>query len=190
MYCEALIYQMSMSATSIGNLSTLRNSMIERKVEMSKTKVRVVNSLLVCCVAFMLVFLGVERGYGESVNIAPHRIILNAKCEGAEQDIQAIISIVLSSSRITDFEVTLWLGDIEIVKAQGLRYCIIDYNLLASFDRQVIQDHPDVINQANQGSVKFTVDGWVTVSDSDGGTMTTEFNGNDLVEILAPGKQK
>ena len=160
---------------------------------MSKTKVRVVNSLLVCCVAFMLVFLGVERGYGEYVNIAPHRIILNAKCEGAEQDIQAIISIVLSSSRITDFEVTLWLGDvgdIEIVKAQGLRYCIVDYNLLASFNRQVIQDHPDVIDQANQGLVKFTVAGSVTVSNSDGVETTTEFDGNDLVEILAPGNQK
>ena len=153
---------------------------------MSKTKIRIVNALLVCCVAFMLIFMGIPAQGDESVTISPHKIILNAKCAGESQDIQAIIRKPLSDWRITDFVVSLLFGGTEIVQAHSLRYCVDDENLLASFDRQEIQSHPVVVALAGQGPVTFTVDGCVTTSDE----VTTDFNGDDLVEILAPGKQK
>ena len=45
----------------------------------------------------------------ETVNINPHKIVLNA--EGKADDVQANIPIVLASALIVDFDVTLWFED-------------------------------------------------------------------------------
>jgi hypothetical protein len=121
-----------------------------------------------------------------TVNINPHKIVLNA--EGKADDVQANIPIVLASASITKFDVTLSFDDIEVAKAESARYCLIDNMLIIGFDRTELQDNPDVQNMANS-TVTAKVEGSVTVKNADGKTETTEFSGSDKVKIVAPGKK-
>ena len=137
--------------------------------------------------AVLLAAAGVS--WAERVSITPHRIVLNAK--GQFDGIDAIVGIVLPSARILDFEATLSLvvedddgngAEIVIAMAQAVRYCVIDYNLFLTFDRETIQTHPEIIARAGQ-SVRCKVDGSVTIDGID-----QEFCGYDVVEIHAPGR--
>ena len=121
-----------------------------------------------------------------TVNINPHKIVLNA--EGKADDVQANIPIVLASAKIVEFYVTLSFEGTEVAEAESARYCLIDDMLIIGFDRTELQDNPDVQDMANS-IVEATVDGYVTVINADGEEITTAFNGSDMVEIVKPGKK-
>lgn len=150
------------------------------------------NALIACCIIVALVFLEVPvQCYGESVTISPHKIVLNAKCKGESQDIQAIIrkycKPLENGYSITSFEVSLLFDGIEapVAQAHSLRYCAVDDNFLAAFDRQIIQENPAVIALAGT-VVTATVRGSFTVSKGDH-SIDDEFTGDDSVEISNPG---
>ena len=121
------------------------------------------------------------------VNINPHKIVLNA--EGAADDVQANIPMVLPGARIVDFDVTLEFNDIPVAQAESARYCVIDDILIIGFDRTDLQNHPAVQGMANS-TVTAAVDGYVTVKNSVGDETTRFFSGTDMVEIVKPGKKK
>ena len=122
----------------------------------------------------------------ETVNINPHKIVLNA--EGKADDVQANIPIVLASALIVDFDVTLSFDGTEVAEAESARYCLIDDMLIIGFDRTDLQNNPDVQDMANS-TVTAAVDGYVTVENSVGDETTRCFSGTDMVEIVAPGKK-
>ena len=125
-----------------------------------------------------------------TVNINPHKIVLNA--EGKADDVQANIPIILASAKIVEFDVILSFndgtGNIAVAEAESARYCLIDDMLIIGFDRTELQDNPDVQDMANS-TVEATVEGSVTVINADGEEITTAFNGSDMVEIVKPGKK-
>ena len=122
----------------------------------------------------------------ETVNINPHKIVLNA--QGASDDVQANIHIVLAGAPVVDFEATLSLDGTVVADAESAYYCAIDDILILGFDRTSLQDNPDVQALANT-TVTATVVGTVTVVNADGEEITTSFSGSDTVEIVAPGKK-
>ena len=117
----------------------------------------------------------------ETVNINPHKIVLNAK--GAADDVQANIPMVLPGARIVDFDVTLEFNDIEVAQAESARYCVIDDILIIGFDRTELQNNKYVQDMANT-TVTATVDGSVTVNGKE-----ICFCGSDKVQIVKPGKK-
>lgn len=129
----------------------------------------------------MLIFIGISA-QGEPLKMSPYKIILNAKCVGASQDIQAIISIYLPSATFAASEATLSIDgcDSEFV-ATSLRYCIIDDNLLISFNREEIQNALKA--QGIDGEVGCTVEGFVEFADYP----RESFSGESTVEVLSPG---
>ncbi len=122
----------------------------------------------------------------ETVNINPHKIVLNA--EGEADNVQANIPMVLPSARIVDFDVTLEFNDIVVAQAESARYCLIDDMLIIGFDRTDLQNNPDVQDMANS-TVTAAVDGYVTVENSVGDKTTRSFSGTDMVEIVKPGNK-
>jgi len=122
----------------------------------------------------------------ETVNINPHKIVLNA--QGEADDVQANIPMVLPGAQIVDFAVTLSFNDTVVAEAESARYCVIDDMLIIGFDRTDLQNNPDVQQMANS-TVTAAVDGYVTVENSDGDETTRTFGGTDMVEIVKPGKK-
>ena len=122
----------------------------------------------------------------ETVNINPHKIVLNA--EGKADDVQANIPIVLASALIVDFDVTLSFDGTEVAEAESARYCLIDDMLIIGFDRDSLQDNQDVQDMANT-TVEATVEGYVIVEIAGGVQIETCFSGSDMVEIVKPGKK-
>lgn len=117
----------------------------------------------------------------ETVNINPHKIVLNA--EGAADNVQANVHIVLPSAWIEHFDVTLSFNGTVVAQAESARYCLIDDILIIGFDRTDLQNNPDVQHMANS-TVTAKVDGYVTVEGFE-----TPFSGTDMVEIVKPGKK-
>ena len=118
----------------------------------------------------------------ETVNINPHKIVLNAK--GASDDVQANVRIILGGAWVEEFGVKLFLDGIEVADAESAFYCVLDDILIVGFDRTELQSNPDVQALANQ-TVTATVSGWVLMA---GDATPTWFSGSDMVEIVAPGK--
>lgn len=145
------------------------------------------NSRVLTCILLVVVACGVCLA--ETVNINPHKIVLNA--QGASDDVQANVSIILVGA-VVDFDVTLALddgdGDIVVTEAESAFYCVLDDILIVGFDRTTLQNNPDVQAMANK-TVTATVAGSVTVKNVDGDEITKSFSGSDLVEIVAPGKK-
>ena len=150
------------------------------------------------CIIFALAFAVIPAlCHAESVSITPFKIILNAQCVGQSQDIQAIISKSMPSTyHIDEYDVTLSFNGVEVASAFAFRYCYIDSNFLASFDREAIQADPYVASLAS-GEAVATVSGWFTVRDNEGNPIYDEdgdqikitFSGDDTVEILNPKKK-
>ena len=122
----------------------------------------------------------------ETVNINPHKIVLNAK--GAADDVQANVHIVLPGARIVEFDATLSFNGIVVAQAESARYCLIDDMLIIGFDRDSLQDNQDVQDMANT-TVEATVEGYVIVEIAGGVQIETCFSGSDMVEIIKPGKK-
>ena len=154
-------------------------------------KSRTFDLIAFCCIISALAFSEASvwceaESLTVPVAITPHRIVLNAKCEGSLQDIQAIASMVLQSGRsIDDFEAVLIFNEKEVCNTTSARYCAIDDNLLISFDREQIQSNAE---EFAGDVVSATVVGSFNLVDSDGSIVTTiSFVGcDDSVEILAP----
>ena len=140
---------------------------------------------LVVCMSILLVG---GLCWAETVNINPHKIVLNA--QGASDDVQANVRIILPGARVVDFDVTLAFDGVFVAKAESAYYCVLDDILIVGFDRTELQDNPDVQAMANT-TVMATVNGTVTVEvkNLDGSTtpMNVSFGGSDAVEIVAPG---
>ena len=140
-------------------------------------------TLVACALAALIITLsGTAFVLAEPVKIAPHKIVLNA--EGKFDDVQAIVRMVLPSANIVDYDVDLSLDGVSVAKAESAFYCLIDDNLIVGFDRQDLQNNPDVTALAGQ-TVTATVAGWVEVA----GGGTFDFSGTDLVEIVKSGKK-
>ena len=122
----------------------------------------------------------------EIVNINPHKIVLNA--DGAADDIQANVRIILPGALVVDFDVTLSLDGTSVAEAESAFYCVVDDILIIGFDRASLQSNPDVQALANK-TVTATVTGNVTVKNADGMETKVSFSGSDMVEIVAPGKK-
>lgn len=133
--------------------------------------------------AFVLLIVASGIGLAETVNINPHKIVLNA--QGASDDVQANVHIILAGSSVTEFDVTLSLDGIKVAEAESAFYCVLDDILIVGFDRTELQNNPDVQAMANT-TVTATVTGWVLMA---GEATPTSFSGSDLVEIVAPGKK-
>ena len=154
------------------------NSLIRRfKMTMAKSKIALAGVLLVAAVGGLCL--------AETVNINPFKIVLNA--QGASDDVQANIHIVLPGARITDFDATLSLDGKVVAEAESAYYCAIDDMLIVGFDRTDLQNNPDVQAMANT-TVTATVVGTVTVLNADGDEVTASYSGSDNVEIVGPGK--
>jgi len=125
----------------------------------------------------------------ETVNINPHKIVLNA--QGAADDVQANVHIVLPYAPVVDFDVTLLFDGKKVAEAESAFYCVIDDILIIGFDRESLQDNQDVQDMANK-TVPATVDGYVTVEYADGVQKKIHFISSgegDIVEIVKPGKK-
>lgn len=146
-------------------------------------------SSIVACILLVVVACGVCLA--ETVNINPHKIVLNA--EGAFDDVQANVSIILDGARIVDFDVTLTLEDDDdntvVAYAESAFYCVTDNILIVGFDRTSLQEDEEIQEMANK-TVTATVTGTVTVENFYGEETTTSFSGSDLVEIVAPGNKR
>ncbi|MDT8304164.1 MAG: hypothetical protein RQ760_21960 [Sedimentisphaerales bacterium] len=142
-------------------------------------------NVVICIVTIILCLGGIILA--ETVNINPHKIVLNA--EGASDDVQANVNITLSGSRIVDFDVRLEFDGILVAEAESAFYCVLDDILIVGFDRITLQNNPDVQAMANK-IVTATVGGSVTVINSVGDEIITSFSGSDTVEIVAPGKKE
>ena len=123
----------------------------------------------------------------ETVNINPHKIVLNA--QGQSDDVQANVHIILASANITAFDAILSFDGIDVALAESAFYCVIDDILIIGFDRTSLQENEDVQEMANT-TVIATVIGSVTVKNADGNEIETSFSGSDMVEIVKPGKKK
>ncbi len=141
------------------------------------------------------------------VTMSPHKIILNAKgflTNGISQDIQAVIggtmpdgySIVKAESEVTlQFTNSDGFSSDEFL-AEDLRYCYIDNNYLATFNRQEIQESlQDSLKDEDLASltVTATIGGYCIVTkpdeDEDKDKIQINFNGSDSVEIIDPDKK-
>ena len=150
------------------------------------TRRKGLKGLALCVIGMViLVALVAAPAFAEPVKMTPHKIVLSGR--GNADDYQAIIHIGLPSAYIVDYEVSLTLDGTLVAYAESLRYCPIDDNLLAGFDRMEIQESEYVASLAGR-TVTALVEGWVTVDGVNPYTAT--FSGTDQVEIVAPAKGK
>ena len=124
--------------------------------------------------------------WAETVNVNPHKIVLNA--QGAADDVQANVHIILPGASVVGFDVTLSFDGTVVAQAESAFYCMLDDILIVGFDRTDLQNNPDVQDMANE-TVTATVTGTVTVKNANGDEITASFSGSDMVEIVAPGKK-
>jgi hypothetical protein len=148
---------------------------------------------IVCVMVLMIFAFQVPTlSYGEeSITIAPYRIVLNA--QGNWDDIQAVIRMPLASGySLSGFEVGLYFDDALVCYAKSFRYCYLDDNFLAGFDRETVQEYAEV-NGLGNTIVTATVSGWFSADlYSDGeliDSYTREFIGYDDVELKDPGRK-
>ena len=87
-------------------------------------------SRLLASVLLVVVVSGVC--WAETVNINPHKIVLNA--QGAADDVQANVNIFLPGAWVVDFDVTLSLDGIVVAEAESAFYCVLDDILIVGFD--------------------------------------------------------
>ena len=146
---------------------------------MMKTQLLLVGGILVLLVCQMC--------WAETLNINPHKIVLNG--QGASDDVQANVRIVLPGAWVAGFDITLACDGVVVAEAELAYYCVADDILIVGFDRTALQNNPDVQALANS-TVTATVNGTVTVKDSDGVETSVTFGGSDTVEIVAPGGKR
>ena len=140
-------------------------------------------SLFIVCLAVLLLGQGISHAI--SMTFCPFKIVLNAK--GAAQDFQAVLRMSLPAgySTVSSYDVTLKVDDQEVAKAFAFRYCYVDDNFLASFDRQEVLESPVVQSLANSLATA-TVEGSYVAVNGDGDEITVSFSASTTVEIVDP----
>ena len=142
--------------------------------------------IIIPCMAIVAIIALSSVAFAEVLTMSPHKIVLNA--QGKFEDVQAVIRMPMQAGyTLSDYQVTLSFNGIPIIQAFNMRYCYIDDNFLASFDRTAIQNHPTVIGMANT-TVIATVAGWYSAVNADGLSYTHDFSWTDDVEIVDPGR--
>ena len=142
--------------------------------------------------AILLVFAALltalpSASYGEEMTMSPYKIIPNAK--GQFEDMQAVIRMSMEPGyTLSDYQVSLAVNGVTVGEAISFRYCYIDDNFLAGFDRTAFQAHPEVIALANT-TVIATVEGWFTGVNGEGDSYTQFFSCTDMMEIVDPDKK-
>ena len=148
----------------------------------SQSHVRAVVNSLIVAAAFLIAMPSISLA--EDMTVCPHKIVLNAK--GNSESVQTVIRMPMKPGFVlNDWHVTLSFNSTLISEAYAFRYCPIDDNFLASFDRAALLANPDVIALANSTAVA-TVEGWYTGVASNGDSYTHEFTCTELVEIVDP----
>ena len=148
----------------------------------SQSQCRAAVSFLIVMAAFLIVLPSLSLA--EDMTVCPYKIVLNA--QGKSESVQAVIRMPMKPGYVLDdWHVTLSFNSTLISEAYAFRYCPIDDNFLASFDRAALLGNPDVIAMANT-TVVATVEGWYTGVAADGDSYTHEFLCTELVEIVDP----
>ncbi len=145
-------------------------------MEISRTFGRFVLSILVCisCIGFVL---------ADNIQVSPEQIVLNS--QGNYEDILVIIRKAMPSSyRIIGFQLTLFFNEVEVAKAFALRYCVVDQNFLASFDREAIQQNPLLPSMV--GTVTARLDGTYQAQNDQGDIYEDTLSGQYQIELLDP----
>ena len=142
--------------------------------------------LFIAC--FAVILLGQGISHAISMTFCPFKIVLNAK--GAAQDFQAVLRMALPAGygTVADYDVTLKVNDEEVAKAFAFRYCYIDDNFLASFDRKEVLEHPVIQGLANTQATA-TVEGYYVAVNSEGDEITINFSASTMVQIVDPEKK-
>ena len=127
--------------------------------------------------------------FAAPMKMTPHKIVLNAV--GSSEDFQAVISMALEpGAQLVDFEVQLLFNGTLVAEAVTFRYCPIDDNFLAGFDREEVLNSP-VTQALADTTATATVTGWYSAVNPEVGVpFTVQFSGEDEVEICAPGNRK
>jgi len=170
------------------------------------TKPTTTKNFLACFVICLLALsLLSQISYTDETNpvtMSPHKIILNAKgflTNGISQDIQAVIGGTMPdgySILKAESEVTLQFTNSDVFSSivfetSDIRYCYIDNNYLATFNRQVIQESlQESLEDEGLSSltVTATIGGYCTVTNGKE-DIKIKFNGSDSVEIIDPDKK-
>lgn len=128
---------------------------------------------------------GAATGASEvTVNMRPDTIVVNA--QGSFDDILAAIPMGMAAGHsIHDFDITMEFDGIHVSDAFALDYCYIDHIYFASFDRQQLQQNPDVLNMVNT-TVTARVAGWIETRNVDNDSIIMDFYGSDEVDIVEP----
>lgn len=156
--------------------------MSTRKFNKTRNAITVLLALVV-----LFIIAAPTVSHSEEMTMSPYKIILNAK--GQFEDMQAVIRMSMDAGYIlSDYQVSLALNGVTVGEAISFRYCYIDDNFLAGFDRTAVQANPDVIALANT-TVTATVEGWFTAVNSEGDTYTQYFSCTDTMEIIDPDKK-
>ena len=133
----------------------------------------------------LIIAFAASPSLGEDMTMSPHKIILNA--QGQFDNVQAVIRMpMMPGYSLSNYQVFLSFDGIMVSEAYEFRYCYIDDNFLASFDRTAIQANQDVIGMAGR-IVSAEVSGWFEAVDSYGNSYRKDFSYFDDVEILDPG---
>ncbi len=147
------------------------------------------------CIFSVLIFLEASAA-ADPMSICPDKIILNAECVGASQDIQAIFFGVPLDiyHRINNLNAEFYFvveGEEKLVEeTSSFHYCWDDDNLLISFNRSAIQEYAKA-NGMTDGTWEVIVKCTFDVVDLDGYLIETRsLEGADQVEILSPGNKK
>lgn len=147
---------------------------------------------VICLMTVVLAVLTLPAISGAMV-MSPDLIILNASPMAENnQDIQAIIYYPDHRPvNLDDAESTLSIADNEYKFDDiGVDFCYTDHKFLISFDREEIQNDPEVQELANKGTVDVTVTVTFYYVEAETGQIDiTTITGTGEVEILAPGKK-
>lgn len=149
----------------------------------TKTRFTIIGILSLLMLALMVP----ATASADALTICPEKIVLNAK--GQFEDVQAVIRMAMTSGyTLSDYNVTLSFDGVVVSEAYFMRYCYIDDNFLASFDRPALQANPTVIAMENS-FVGATVEGWYEATNSDGESYRHDFSYTTMVQIVDPDKK-
>lgn len=117
-----------------------------------------------------------------SMTIAPSRLVLNS--QGNTESILCHYSGYLGNTTIAEWSAELYFDGVKVADAFSFRYCYVDYEFLAEFDRMAIQELEYVKSLANTNVLARMVGYWIA---SDGTSAT--FDKTDYIYIYKPGKK-
>jgi hypothetical protein len=121
------------------------------------------------------------------MSMTPYKIILNA--QGQSDSFQSVLHMSLPSDyQLIDYQVELYINDILVSTAYDFRYCYIDDNFLAQFDRAEVLDTLQLLDLESDIATAKVL-GWYYAENASGDSLLRNFEGIDTVEILAPGRK-